>query len=420
MPAVPVGGSALRLVDIPINNCLRAGVNKIYVLTQFQSHALNSHIAASYPPVRFSGPEGSGWVDVLAAQQTITEKEWYRGSADAIRKNIEELKDEARGIEAATDYIILSGSAVYTLDMGRVLAYHRARNADVTLVTHLVDEATAPTKGIARVHQSSGRLLKFEEKPSPASLAGMRRESGVSTETQAAAGSAQYLANMGIYVFKREALFELLHPGKSDVITHMGHHVIPNALAQGMRVYGYQHHGYWHDVSTLKDYYETCLEMATQDGRVQQFEVESGVAAAKGRMLPPAIMQGEVDVKKSLIDDGVVLVNCSVANSVLGARVYVGRGSIIENSVLLGNPIWTNETVRAAMVGRGDKVYGVGAGCVLRNCILDKNTTIGDGVQIINKEGVKEADRSAEEGYMVQDGIVVVLRGVEIAPGTII
>lgn len=418
MPAVPIG-SALRLVDIPISNCMRAGVNKIYVLTQFQSHALNSHITKSYPPVSFSGPDGSGWVDVLAAQQTVTEKEWYRGSADAIRKNIGELKDEARGISPATDYVILSGSAVYTLDVGRVVAYHRARGADVTLVTHLVDEATAPTKGIVRVHQSSGRVLKFEEKPSTASLAGMRRETGIE-DTVAATGGSQYLANMGIYVFKREILFDLLSPSKSDAITHMGHHVIPNALAQGLKVHGYQYHGYWHDVSTLRDYYNANLDLAASDVGLREFQLEGAVATAKGRMLPPSLIQGTVSVLGSLIDDGAVLVDCEVKNSVVGPRVYIGRGSVVENSLLLGSPSWTNESLRAAAEAKGERVYGVGSNCVLKDCILDKNTTVGDGAKIINAAGVKEADRSDSEGYMVQDGLVVVLRGAEIPAGKII
>jgi glucose-1-phosphate adenylyltransferase len=417
MPAVPIG-SALKLIDIPINNCMQAGVNKIYVLTQFQSHTLNSHISSTYPPVQFAGPEGCGWVDVLAAMQTATEKDgWYTGSADAIRKNINELKDEARGIAPATDYIILSGSAVYTLDMGRVLAYHRARNADVTMVTSLVSEELAPTKGIAQVHQSSGRVLKFEEKPSASSLKGMYSE--INEED----GSQSFMANMGIYIFKREALFELLsstHPAKSQAITHIGHHVIPNALASGMKVHAYHHKGYWHDVSTLRDYYEANLDLAKDDAGVKQFEVEQGVSQTKGRMLPPAIMQGDVFVKSSLIDDGAVLVDCRVTNSVIGEKMFVGPGSVVENSLLLGSLNWTNQSLRAKAQSQGERVYGIGSNCVIRDCILDKNVTIGDNVQISNAENVQELDRADSHGYMIQDGIVVVMRGAIIPDGTVI
>ncbi len=363
--------------------------------------------------MKFAGPEGAGWVDVLAAQQTVTEKSWYKGSADAIRKNIDELKDEARGIAPATDYIILSGSAVYTLDMGRVLAYHRARNADITMVTHLVNEETATSKGIARVHQSSGRVLKFEEKPSASSLKGMRSDIGVDDDA--------YMANMGIYIFKREALFELLAKGsKSNAITHIGHHVIPNALAQGLKVHGYHYTGYWHDVSTLRDYMEANLDLAKDNAGIKQFEVEEGVSATKGRMLPPALMQGEVSVKSSLIDDGAVLVDCNVSNSVIGEKMFVGPGTVIEDSLLLGSPNWTNQSLRAKAEAKGDRVYGVGANCIIRGAILDRNVTIGDNVKIINAENVKEADRSESHGYMIQDGIVVVMKGATIPSGTVI
>jgi len=419
MPSVPLG-SSLILADIPINNCLTSGINKIYVLTQFQSQTLNSHIASSYPPVRFSGPEGAAWVDVLAAQQTVAEKEWYRGSADAIRRNIYELKDESRGVSPATDYVILSGAAVYSMDIGRVVAYHRARNADITLCTHTVDQNLAQYKGIVSVHQSSGRVLKFEEKPSVSSLANMRLSLA---ESHSATGQEQgeelFLANMGIYVFKREALFDLLTPNKDGAITHIGHHVIPNALAQGLRVHGYQHHGFWRDVSTLRDYYETNLALAATEAPIKMFEVEKAVAA-KGSMLPPAQMQGNVTVNECLLDEGVVLVNCTVSNSVVGENVYIGRDSVIESSLLLGSPFWTNESTRAKNISEGERVFGVGNNCHLRGCIVDENASIGDGVKIVNAAGIKEADCAEKDGFMIQDGIVVVMRNAQIPAGTVI
>lgn len=366
--------------------------------------------------MRFSGREGAGWVDVLAAQQTATEKSWYLGSADAIRKNMEELKDEARGVHPASDYIILSGAGIYTVDMGRALAYHRARGADVTMVTHVVDAAGAPTKGVVTVSPANGQVLKFAERPGAGALPGLRHH------VPDPQGTPQYLANMGIYIFSREALFSLLggDPAGASSVTHIGHHLIPKALAQGMRVHGFQYGGYWRDVSTLRDYFEANLELAEADSGIQQFEVEAGVAAAKGRCLPPALMQGNVSVRSSLIDDGAVLVDCDVAHSVVGPNVYVGAGSRLERCLLLGSPGWTNASLRAAAEAAGERVYGVGAGCELRNCIVDKNAVIGDGARIVNIGGVQEADRADAEGYMIQDGIVVVLRGAIIPPGTVI
>jgi glucose-1-phosphate adenylyltransferase len=400
------------------------------VLTQFQSHSLNSHLAASYPPIRLPGPNGAAWVDVLAAQQTNSSREWYKGSADAIRKNIFELKDEARGVDPATDYVILSGAAIYNLDVGKLLAYHRARGADITMCTHLVDENVAPTKGIVKVHQSSGRILKFEEKPSSSRLTSLQREAmeahginGVNgtTTPKRKQGGSQYLANMGIYVFRRDALFELLSDAKASAITHIGHHIIPTALAQGLRVHGFQHNGYWQDVSTLRDYYEANLALAGLESPIKMFDVDGAVMGSpRGRLLPPTVMQGEVSVNNSLLDDGTVLVDCSVDNCVVGQCLYIGRGSIAENSLLLGSPYWTSDTIRSEAIARGERVYGVGENCVLRNCILDENVTINDGVQIINAQGVKEADRSDTEGYMIQDGIVVIMRNAVIPAGTVI
>ncbi|KAL6768126.1 hypothetical protein ACKKBF_B37900 [Auxenochlorella protothecoides x Auxenochlorella symbiontica] len=313
MPAVPLG-SSLMMIDVPISNCMSAGINKIYVLTQFQSHTLNSHLTSAYPPVRFGGPDHQAWVDVLAAQQTVTEKDWYQGSADAVRRNINELMDEARGVTPATEYVILSGAAVYTMDVAQLVAEHRAKGADITIAMHPVSEADASGKGVAKVHNSSNRVLKFEEKPSKASLEGMRRE-GVDDDSR-------YLANMGVYVFRREALFRLLSPAKKQAITHIGHHVVPNALAQEMKVYAYLHDGYWHDVSSLKDFYETNLDLSDEDSPIKS----DMSVAARGSMLPPAQLH-DADITRTIVGDGAVLVGLH-GEQQRGGRVCVHRARV--------------------------------------------------------------------------------------------
>ncbi len=169
----------------------------------------------------------------------------------------------------------------------------------------------------------------------------------------------------------------------------------------------------------MRDYYEANLDLAGQDSPLKMFEVE-GAVSAKGTMLPPSMMQGTVHVVGSILDDGAVLVGCSVSNSVIGECVYVGRGSRIEDSLLLGSPTWANESLRAAAEARGERVYGVGRDCLLRRCIVDENATIGDGAQITNAEGVQEADHSETKGFMIQDGLVVVMRNAVIPPGTVI
>lgn len=412
MPAVPLG-SSLLLIDVPINNCLKAGVNKIYVLTQFQSHTLNSHIAASYPPLRFGGPNKQAWVDVLAAQQTVTEKEWYLGSADAIRKNITELKDESRGISPATDYIILSGSAVYNMDFSQLIAAHREKNADITIAMHPVSAELAPSKGIGKVHHASCKVMKFEEKPDRETLASFRRD-----PSQITGAGGEYLANMGIYVFKREALFRLMSPGKKAAVTHIGHHVIPNALAQEMKVYAYQYEGYWQDVSTLADFYQANLDLAAPESKTQVLRWD-GMISAKGSMLPPAFFH-DTTVENVVIGDGAVLVGADVRNSVVGECVYVGRGTTVRDSLLLGNSQWLSDSLRREAIARGERVYGVGENCELRSCVVDENVRIGDNCRIVNAEGVREADHAKTGGFMIQDGIVVVMRNAIVKDGTVI
>lgn len=411
MPAVPLG-SSLMLIDVPINNCLKSGINKIYVLTQFQSHTLNSHIAASYPPLRFGGPNKQAWVDVLAAQQTVTEKEWYLGSADAIRKNITELKDESRGIEAASDYIILSGSAIYNMDFSQLIQAHRDKNADITIAMQPVGADVAPSKGIGKVHHASSKVMKFEEKPDRETLASFRRDPSVA-ET-----GAEYLANMGIYVFKRDALFRLMSPHKKAAVTHIGHHVIPNALAQEMKVYAYQYDNYWRDVSTLRDFYEANLDLAAPESKTRVLRWD-GMISAKGSMLPPAFFHNST-VENVVIGDGAVLSGCTVRDSVVGECVYIGKGSVVESSLLLGNGQWFSDKLRGEAIRKGERVYGIGENCELRGCVVDENTTIGNGVKIINREGVREADHAKNGGYMIQDGIVVVMRNATIPDGTVI
>lgn len=407
MPAVPLGSSML-MIDVPLNNCLRAGINKIYVLTQFQSHTLNAHLATKYPVAPFGGPDRQGWVDVLAAQQTAEQAEWYRGSADAIRRNMNELADEARGTTPATDYVILSGAAVYHMDVAALVEAHRQRGADITIALHAVPEADAPALGIAKMHAASGRILKFEEKPDPESLPSMRSDPAV----------PEYLASMGVYVFKREALFKLLTPRKAEAISHIGHHVLPAALAQEMGVYGWRHGGYWHDVASLRDYYDANLALASPWPTIAMSQVD-GLVASAGSCLPPASINN-VTLENVLLGDGSVLRGCTVRNSVLGPSTYVGRSSVLDGVLLLGNSSYMSHGQRSEALARGDRVFGVGERCDLRRCVVDENVSLGNDVRIVNAGCISEADRADSDGFMIEDGIVVVMRDAHIADGTVI
>jgi glucose-1-phosphate adenylyltransferase len=421
MPSVPLA-SSLLLVDVPIGNCLRAGINKVYVLTQFQQQSLTAHLTAAYPPSRFGVPDAQTWVEPLAAQQTPVSPgggaAWYAGSADAVRKCAGDLRDEWRGgLTPARDYVLLSGSAVFAVDLGRVLAAHRAADADVTILSHEVSPAEAPSKGIVAAHPATGRVLAYAEKPPAAALpalrAGGRAPGG-------AAAAAPLLANMGVYVFRREALFDLLEGGDPATMSHVGAHVIPAAVAAGLRVHAVRHDGYWKDVSTLRAYYDANLAMAAPDAPAALAELRS--VATRGAALPPAHMVGAVTVDGSLVDDGAVLVDCAVRNSVIGRCVHVGAGSVVEDSLLLGSagPAWASARGRAAAEAAGERVFGVGARCTLRGVIVDEDATVGDGCVITNAAGVRELDRAESHGYMIQDGIVVIMKDARIPAGTVI
>lgn len=409
MPAVSIG-SCMMLIDVPINNCLSAGINKMYVLTQFQSHQINSHVASAYPPQGFG--HTSGWVDVLTAQQTVAAKEWYKGSADAIRRNLMELKDEARGVEPAEDYVIMSGTAVYNMDISRVVGFHRMRKADITICSLQMGAEAAKTKGVV-VADEVGLVSGFHEKP------GGRVSDLVNDDNQA-------LVSMGVYVIKRDVMLRLLEDGDSSSMggrpmEHIGHHMIPAALEIGARVFTYEHDGYWKDVSTLRDYYEANIALTSKSKTpIKFFELERAISAKKGKMLPPAKMCGSVDIDESILGDGAILSDgCVSRRSIIGENVLVGAGSIIEDSLLLGSPVWTSESQREAAKARGDLIFGVGRNSVLKRCVVDENAYIGDGCIVRNDAGVAEADRSSE-GYMIQDGLIVVLKNAVIPDGTVI
>jgi glucose-1-phosphate adenylyltransferase len=405
MPAVPIG-SCLTLIDVPINNCLRAGINKMYVMTQFQSHQLNSHIASAYPPHGF-GSRQSGWVDVLAAQQTISGKEWYKGSADAIRRNLMELKDEARGVEPAEDYVILSGSAMYNMDIARVVGYHRAKNADITICTRLLDANLAESKGVV-LSDDFGRVVGFHEKPGAC----------VSDFTD---DRKEVMVSMGVYVFKREALLNILERDNGGPMEHIGHHVIPAALQSGIEVFAYEHDGFWKDVSTLRDYYDANIALTSKSTSPIKFhELETAISSKKGKMLPPAKLCGTVEVDNSVLGDGSILSDgCISRGSIIGENVFVGRGSLVEESLLLGSPMWMSEGQREEAKARGDMIFGIGKNTHLKGCIIDVNAYVGNDCIIRNDEGIMEADMS-NDGYMIQEGIVVVLKNAIIPDGTVI
>lgn len=408
MPAVPLG-SNLKLIDIPLSNCIRSGINKMYVLTQFNSHSLNQHISCSYPPATFGGLYQESFVDVLTATQTVHDKSWYKGSADAVRRNLETLLEPYKGEFVPDDVLVLSGQALYNMDFQKVVGYHRANKADVTIVTTSVDFEDARHRGVCKV-STDNRILQFIEKPTPTQLKELAYCS------QYASNSQPFEASTGVYVFKREVLEHLLSgeafaDGNGAGKYHFGHHVLPSAIQEGLKLVSYHNYGFWKDVSSLRDYYEANLAMTLDNPPVKMFDVEAAIQS-KGTCLPPVTFNN-CDVKQTLVGEGSVLRGARLSRCVLGRNVFIQPGTLIEDSLILGNDTYLDDKSRDVQRAAGQPVVGIGRNCHIRNAIIDENVSIGDNVVIHNAQHIKEADHT-DEGYMIQDGLVVVISGAKI------
>ena len=404
-PAVPLGGK-YRLIDIPISNCINSGIHKIYVLTQFNSQSLNRHLSLSY---NLSSGFRSGFVEVLAAQQTPDSPSWFRGTADAVR--------QYRALFEAWDVdqvLILSGDQLYRMDYAAFVAAHRARGAALTVAALPVDGAAAPGFGLMRT-DADGRILEFREKPKGDALEAMRVDTEALGLSAADAKLRPFLASMGIYVFERESLFSLLasHPEATD----FGQEIIPAALGAGMPLLSYLFDSYWEDIGTISAFYAANLALA-DDRPAFTFYDEKAPIYTRSRYLPPSQIC-DSSVRRSLISEGCQLDRCVIEHCVLGLRLRVGEGAILEDALVMGADAYESQAERTEVLSRGGVPLGIGAGSLVRRAILDKNVRIGAHVQIINKDRVQEADRS-ELGFTIRDGIVVVEKNAVIADGTLI
>jgi glucose-1-phosphate adenylyltransferase len=404
-PAVPLGGK-YRLIDIPISNCINSGIHKIYVLTQFNSQSLNRHLSLSY---NLSSGFRSGFVEVLAAQQTPDSPSWFRGTADAVR--------QYRALFEAWDVdqvLILSGDQLYRMDYAAFVAAHRARGAALTVAALPVDGAAAPGFGLMRT-DADGRILEFREKPKGDALEAMRVDTEALGLSAADAKLRPFLASMGIYVFERESLFSLLasHPEATD----FGQEIIPAALGAGMPLLSYLFDSYWEDIGTISAFYAANLALA-DDRPAFTFYDEKAPIYTRSRYLPPSQIC-DSSVHRSLISEGCQLDRCVIEHCVLGLRLRVGEGAILEDALVMGADAYESQAERTEVLSRGGVPLGIGAGSLVRRAILDKNVRIGAHVQIINKDRVQEADRS-ELGFTIRDGIVVVEKNAVIADGTLI
>lgn len=403
-PAVPVAGK-YRLIDIPVSNCINSEIFKIYVLTQFNSASLNRHIARTYTFSGFS----EGFVEVLAAQQTPENPNWFQGTADAVRQYLWMLQDWD-----ADEFIILSGDHLYRMDYRLFVQRHRETGADITLSVIPMDDRRASDFGLMKIDQS-GRVIDFSEKPKGDALYDMRVDTSVLGLTPEQAQQQPYIASMGIYVFKKDVLIKLLKESLEK--TDFGKEIIPDA-AKDHNVQAYLFDGYWEDIGTIESFYEANLALTQQPLPPFSFYDEKAPIYTRARYLPPSKLL-DCKISQSMIGDGCILKNCRIDHSVLGVRSRIESGSLIEDTLIMGADFYQAFAERHSNAENGEVPLGIGANTTIRRAIIDKNACIGEDVQIINKDNVQEAERE-NQGFYIRSGIVVVLKNAVIADGTII
>ncbi len=393
-PAVPLGGK-YRIVDIPISNCINSGLRRIYVLTQFNSVSLHRHINTSY---KFD-PFTRSFVEILAAQQTPTDTNWYQGTADAVRQNLRDF------LQHPYEYfVILSGDQLYRMDYGELLAQHIKTKAEVTLATIPVSRLDAQSFGIMHT-DASRKIIEFVEKPKDeAVLDTLRIPPALLTELGQSEEADLYQASMGIYVFNRETLIAALDNTQID----FGKHVIPG-LIHKCPVMAYIFQGYWEDIGTIRSFFDANLMLTDAIPRFNFFDTAKPIYT-HARFLPATKVNGAT-IKQAVISDGCVLSDAHIERAVVGVRSFVDAGTTIRNSVIMGSDYYDSPTRKP----RGVPDLGIGRNCVIDHAIIDKNARIGHGC-VITPEG-KPSEFDGPNFYM-RDGIVVVPKGAVIQDGT--
>jgi glucose-1-phosphate adenylyltransferase len=400
-PAVPVGGK-FRLIDIPISNSLHAGIDRIFVITQFNSASLHRHIAQTYRFSAFS----LGFVNILAAELTEERKTWYQGTADAVRQCIPRMFEA----DLPPEVLILSGDQLYLMNISEMIRLHRERKADITIAVKPVSREEAPAFGILRL-DPSGRIIEFVEKPKEKELLD---ELALDDQTRAALGfpapPGSYLASMGIYHFKTGVLRELLEG--TDTLD-FGREVIPQAISH-CKVIAFPHNGYWADIGTIPSFHQANLELTLPLPPLNLYDPELRIFTHP-RFLPGTKVN-ECFVRYSILSEGSILSGSSITDSIIGIRAVVRSGSNIERSIIMGANNWEPELVEGEPPP-AEIPLGIGRDCHIRNAILDFNCRIGDGCKLINAAGLEHADG---EQYSIREGIIVVHKNGVIPPGTVI
>jgi glucose-1-phosphate adenylyltransferase len=389
-PAVPLGGK-YRLIDIPISNCLHGGLKRIFVLTQFNSASLNRHIAQTYRLDMFS----DGFVEVLAAEQTPESSDWFQGTADAVRQAARHFA----GYDA-DHYLILAGDHLYRMDFCEMIDAHIESGADITIAAQPVTPDDATEMGIFRF-DDRGQIGGFEEKPNAARLAEMRSSIPHGTTAGGVTPDKPFVASMGIYVFSREVLLEILEQPGVD----FGKEIIPMALGNHV-VNPYIFRGYWADLGTIDAFYQANIQLTLRGAPFNFFHPQRPIYTHP-RFLP-GTRAYDCRIEAAIIAEGCYLDRCEISNSVVGIRTHVETGTKITRSVLLGADFYEEEVAVTATP------LGIGRNVVLDRVIIDKNARIADGVRLVNDANIDHADG---DGYCIRNGIIIVPKGAEVKQG---
>ena len=399
-PAVPLAGK-YRIVDIPISNCINSRFRRIYILTQFNSTSLHSHISRTYKFDQFS----SGFVEILAAQQTFNNTSWYEGTADAVRKNLVHFMNHD------FDYLlILSGDQLYRMDFQEVVEQHRETGADITIATLPVGRSEAGALGIMQIDREK-RITRFVEKPKdPEVLDSLKISPEMNAQLAIPGGRESYLASMGIYVFNRQVVADLLDNPLSD----FGKHIIPHAI-NTHRVFSYVYQGYWEDIGTIRNFFEANLDLVTELPRFNFFDMSAPIFS-RPRYLPGSKINGAM-IDHAVISDGCIINRARISNTIVGLRTIIGDGTELNRVVILGSDYYESQESVERHERESIPRVGIGAHCKIDNAIIDKNARIGNNVTISPAGKPENADH---EKYFIRDGIIIIPKDAVIPHGTVI
>lgn len=398
-PAVPFGGK-YRIVDIPISNCINSGFKQIYILTQFNSASLHLHVARTYQFDTFS----DGFVEVLAAEQTLTHSGWYEGTADAVRKNLTHFRPQS-----PTHYLIVSGDQLYRMDLADMLKKHAESGCALTIACTTVTREAASGFGIMKM-DSSNRILEFQEKPAPtADISDYRIPEELRRDRRS--GGKDFLASMGIYIFNAALMEEALSGDDND----FGKDVIPRIL-KSSPVNAYVFEGYWEDIGTIRSFYEANLDLTSIAPEFNFYDELMPIFTHRRNL--PASKLNYCTLNKALTADGCIITNASISNSIVGIRTIIESGASLDGVVCMGADYYESDEQKKANAERGVPNIGIGMGTIVKDAIIDKNARIGSNCRI----GIDDHRRQDGEfgAYHIVDGVIVIPKNAVIAQGTTI